>query len=395
MPGDSAAPTMRTGQPPSAETENQEQMLEELGRANAALRDQLASQRQLLRRGEDRQRAMLHIMVDINEANRRLADHRKAMLHILSDYERDRHQLAHQTAGLRDTRRALLHILQDAHRSNQQLERSRKAMIHIMGDLRVTTLQMQRREEELREKQEQLVQAAKLATLGELTTGVAHELNNPLNNIGLFVGNAIDLLERGRLDSEPLLRQLKRALEQVEKATEVISHLRTFGRLAAVRHGPLQLNTVIEQALSLMSEQFRLREIEVVLDLAPEEALVMGNPIQLEQVMLNLLTNARDALADFSPRAIYVSTRIQAGSLQLVVRDTGPGIPPGLEQRIFDPFFTTKEVGAGTGLGLSITYGIIKDHSGSISVESRPGEGAVFLIKLPLAEMDQPADGPQ
>ena len=173
---------------------------------------------------------MLHIMVDMNEANRRLADQRKAMLHILSDYESDRRELARQTGRLRNTRRALLHILQDSHQANQRLERSRKAMIHIMGDLRHTTLEMQRREQDLREKQEQLVQAAKLATLGELTTGVAHELNNPLNNIGLFMGNVIDLVNLGRLDKDAVLRQLDNAMQQVHKATEIIRHLRTFGR---------------------------------------------------------------------------------------------------------------------------------------------------------------------
>src|SRR2546428_12472619 len=140
-------------------------------------------------RGEQR-RAMLHIRGDLNESNKRLANQRKAMLHILADYEQDRRRLASQTGRLDNSRRAVLHILQDSHKDKLHLEASRKAMIHIMGDLRETTAEMQRREQELRDKQEQLVQAGKLATLGELTTGVAHELNNPLNNIGLVVGKA-------------------------------------------------------------------------------------------------------------------------------------------------------------------------------------------------------------
>ena len=123
-----------------------------------------------MRQAEERRRALIHIMGDLNESNRKLGDQRKAMLH----------------------------ILKDSHRSNLRLEDSRKAMIHIMGDLRETTQEMERREQELRDKQEQLVQAGKLATLGELTTGVAHELNNPLNNIGLFVGNVIDRSSIGR-----------------------------------------------------------------------------------------------------------------------------------------------------------------------------------------------------
>jgi C4-dicarboxylate-specific signal transduction histidine kinase len=352
------------------------------------LRRQVDGMQQLLRKSEDRRRAMLHIMVDMNEANRRLSEQRKAMLHILGDYEADRRELARQTGGLRDTRRALLHILQDSHHATKRLERSRTAMIHIMGDLRDTTVAMQRREQELREKQEQLVQAAKLATLGELTTGVAHELNNPLNNIGLFVGNVIDLIQLGRLDKEPLLSQLRSAMQQVQKATEIITHLRTFGRAAPVSRDPLSINAVIEQSLALMREQLRLRSITVELDLAAENPPVIGNAIRLEQVFMNLLTNARDALDGVASKRIQISSRVDGDRVKLAFRDTGPGIPPGLEERIFDPFFTTKEVGAGTGLGLSITYGIVKDHDGAITVENRPGEGVAFLIELPLAEAD-------
>src|SRR3989454_2509102 len=282
----------------------------------------------------------------------------------------------------------MLHILQDSQQSNLRLESSRKAMIHIMGDLRETTAEMQRREQELHDKQEQLVQAGKLATLGELTTGVAHELNNPLNNTGLFVGNAIDLLELGVGNKDQIVGELRRAMQQVCKATEIISHLRTFGRVASVSHEPVSLRQVIEGALSLMQEQLRLREIEVTVDLGPEEPVVVGNPIQLEQVFINLLTNARDAMADSPRKAIRISGSVDYAAVEDAFADTGHGIPPGVERRIFDPFFTTKEVGKGTGLGLSITYGIIKEHGGTISVVSPPGEGATFLIHLPLASAD-------
>ena len=341
-----------------------------------------------LRKRDEQRRAMLHIMGDLNEVNRRLGDQRKAMLHILVDYEKDRSRLARQTERLDNSRRALLHILKDSHRSNLRLEDSRKAMIHIMGDLRETTAEMQRREQELRDKQEQLVQAGKLATLGELTTGVAHELNNPLNNTGLFVGNAVDLIELGAADKGQIVRELRQAMQQVSKATQIISHLRTFGRAAPVSREPISLRPVIERALSLVQEQLRLHEIEVTLDLGPEEPVVVGNPIQLEQVFINLLTNARDAVVDSPRKAIRISASVGSAAVEIAFVDTGHGIPSGLERRIFDPFFTTKEVGKGTGLGLSITYGIVKEHGGTISVVSPPGEGATFLIHLPLAFAD-------
>src|SRR5438874_6043660 len=216
-------------------------------------------------KSEERRRAFMHILSDLNTVNRKLADQRKAMIHILADYEKDRSRLARQTERLDNSRRALMHILQDAHQSNLRLENSRKAMIHIMSDLKETTAEVERREQELREKQDQLVQAGKLATLGELTTGVAHELNNPLNNIGLFVGNAIDLIELGLADPEHILQQMRSAMRQVHKATEIISHLRTFGRAASVSYGPVAVNRVIQSSILLIQEQLRLRLIEVEL----------------------------------------------------------------------------------------------------------------------------------
>jgi len=362
--------------------------------AESRLRVQVEMLEHRLHQRDEQRRAMLHIMGDLNEFNKRLANQRKAMIHILSDYEQDRRRLARQTERLDNSRRALLHILQDSHKDKLRLEASRKAMIHIMGNLQETTAEMQRREQELRDKQEQLVQAGKLATLGELTTGVAHELNNPLNNIGLFVGNAIDLIELGLADKGKIVRELRQAMQQVRKANQIISHLRTFGRAAPASHEPVSLRQVIERALSLMQEQLRLRQIEVAVDLGPEEPVVVGNPIQLEQVFINLLTNARDAVADSPRKAIRISGSVGPEGVEIAFTDTGDGIPPGVERRIFDPFFTTKEVGKGTGLGLSITYGIIKEHSGTISVVSPPGEGATFLIYLPLASPDTKETSP-
>ncbi len=360
--------------------------LEQLQLQYALLQEQKHVLEMRVIESEERRRAFIHILNDLNMLNRKLADQRKAMIYILADYEHDRSRLARQTERLDNSRRALMHILQDLHQSNLRLENSRKAMIHIMSDLKETSEEVKRQGQELREKQEQLIQAGKLATLGELTTGIAHELNNPLNNIGLFIGNCIDLIELGMADTEPerLLQELYSAMQQVRKATEIISHLRTFGRAASVSREPVMINQVIRQAIALMQEQLRLRLIKVALQFPIEDVVVIGNAIQLEQVFINLLTNARDALVNAERKVITITCAIRADMVDISVSDTGPGIPEGLEQRIFDPFFTTKEVGAGTGLGLSITYGIIKEHQGTILIENHPGAGATFQIQLPV-----------
>src|SRR5258708_9844257 len=242
----------------------EEMDLEDLLEAYKRLLEQKKALEMRARKSEERRRALMHILSDLNNVNRKLNDQRKAMIHILADYEHDRSRLAKQTDRLDNSRRALMHILQDSHQSNLRLENSRKAMIHIMIHFKETTEAVKRREQELREKQEQLVQAGKLATLGELTTGIAHELNNPLNNIGLFIGNAIDLIELGleEANHERILHELHSAMQQVRKATEIISHLRTFGHSASVSREPVGITQVIRRALSLMHAQLRLRQIE-------------------------------------------------------------------------------------------------------------------------------------
>jgi C4-dicarboxylate-specific signal transduction histidine kinase len=338
------------------------------GSAPPAAEDLLQEVEQLrarVRQAEERRRALLHIMGDLHDSNRKLGDQRKAMLH----------------------------ILKDSNETNLKLADSRKAMIHIMGDLRETTQEIERREQELRDKQEQLIQAGKLATLGELTTGVAHELNNPLNNIGLFVGNVIDRVRLGKLDAS-IVTDLEKAMVQVRKATDIISHLRTFGRAASVSVETVDVDEVIERSLSLVQEQLKLRGIEVEMELCRDELVLHGNFIQLEQVFINLLTNARDALEDAGAKRIRIVTQREGELIRITVSDTGPGIPPEIEARVFDPFFTTKEVGSGTGLGLSITYSIVKEHGGEITVSSRPGQGATFEIELPAAEGELPPEEP-
>ncbi len=371
--------------PPAQDRDDLEPMPE-----TARLHARIHVLEQRLRQRDEQRRALLHILGELNRSSRRHTDRRKALLHILADYEADRRRLARQTERLDNTRRALLHILQDVYQANLRLARTRKAMIHIMEDLRETTQEVQARERELRDKQEQLVQSAKLATLGELTTGVAHELNNPLNNIGLFVSNAIDMTAMSRGDTEAVLRELRNAMQQVHKASEIISHLRTFGRAAPVTCERLRVREIICRSLSLVREQLRARQIEVRLELPPEPGpFVLASAIRLEQAFINLLTNARDAVSSSGVKWIRIACTTDENDVVVEIQDSGRGIPAGMEQRVFDPFFTTKEVGAGTGLGLSITYGIVRDMQGDIAVFSPPGEGARFVLRFPLATWEK------
>lgn len=244
-----------------------------------------------------------------------------------------------------------------------------------------------RRNEELRTKQEQLIQTAKLASLGELTTDVAHELNNPLNNIGLFIGNMMERWERQPVPGmERYGKDLTRVLQQIHKASAIVDHLRTFGRGATAEKIPLSVNHVIRVALSLVEEQLRLRDVTVTLELAPDDPHICGNAIQLEQVFINLLNNAKDAIGTATTKRITIWTMVQDRTVLMTVHDTGVGMDPDVQGRIFDPFYTTKPVGQGTGLGLSITYGIIQDHQGTVGVQSAPGQGATFALTFPLAE---------
>jgi PAS domain S-box-containing protein len=243
----------------------------------------------------------------------------------------------------------------------------------------------QAREHELRDKQQQLVQASKLASIGELASGVAHELNNPLNNIGLFIGNALDQLEDGPIDLPRLRRTLEATVQQVKKSAEIITHLRIFARTSVKQSEPVDMHAVIRSAASLVEAQLRLRNVHLSLELCPGRPIVLGNAIQLEQVLINLLTNARDAVERVADKCITIRSAIGDAHVDVMVRDTGAGISPEHQGRIFDPFFTTKDVGKGTGLGLSISYGIIHEHQGWITVESESGKGTTFTIHLPLA----------
>jgi signal transduction histidine kinase len=261
---------------------------------------------------------------------------------------------------------------------------NRAEMQRTRSEHRVRSLlwHAEEREQALRDNQAQLLQAAKLASIGELATGIAHEVNNPLNNIGLFVSNALDSLREGK-PTEVIVPWLEAVLKQVQRAAAIVAGVQSFGRMAPSDFKLLNVNDAIRNALALISAQLTPRHIQVQLDLPVEPVPMQGNQAQLEQVFLNLFINARDAMEQAVERVLTVSTQLCSSTIVIIVRDTGCGIPSDALERIFDPFFTTKPVGQGTGLGLSISYRIIKDHDGAIRVHQEPLGGTSFIISLP------------
>jgi GAF domain-containing protein len=232
---------------------------------------------------------------------------------------------------------------------------------------------------ELSEAQAQLLQAGKLAAVGQLVAGVAHELNNPL---AVVMGQA-NLIQRRGLDPHVIDRADK--IEQAAlRAARIIRGLQSFVRPQPPELTAVDLPGVVERVLALRRETFQVNGIEVRQAFAPGLPAVWGDAQQLEQVLLNLLINAEQALGGRpDPRRILLGLGAEGAHVRLTVSDTGSGIEPEVIPRLFEPFFTTKPVGEGTGLGLSISYGIVKAHGGRIWAESPPGTGATFVVELP------------
>src|SRR5438093_7200790 len=233
----------------------------------------------------------------------------------------------------------------------------------------------------------QLVQSEKLAAVGQLVSGVAHELNNPLTSIAGLSEFLLEQKELGKKDRG----HLQVIQEQAERAGRIVRNLLTFARKGAAERVPVDLNDVIRRTLSLTSYDLKLKDIQVERELSGALPDVFGDRHGLQQVVLNLVTNAAHAVAENPrerPREITVSTWFD-GQVHLRVADTGPGIPDEIAQSVFTPFFTTKEPGKGTGLGLSITYSIVESHGGQITLEPRgPRGGAAFRVDLPPAPAD-------
>jgi PAS domain S-box-containing protein len=244
------------------------------------------------------------------------------------------------------------------------------------------------------EAEAQLIQAGKMATLGEMSAGVAHELNQPLNAIRIGSDFLKKMVDRGESIAPEVLAKVAFEMgAQVDRAAGIINHLREFGRKSDLDEmEKLSINKPIRDVFTVLGQQLKLRQIKVNLELDEDLPLILGVSNRLEQVFINLVMNARDSIEAKRESGGYleeegvlaIRSYQEEGKVVAILRDTGIGMSESIRNRIFEPFFTTKEVGRGTGLGLSISYGIVKDYGGSIEVESEVGSGTTFKVIFPV-----------
>lgn len=259
------------------------------------------------------------------------------------------------------------------------------------------------RTDQLREKDALLVQSGKLATLGEMATGIAHEINQPLGGISLITQGLILAKNRNKLTEEMLTEKLNSIVDQVERINKIIGHLRTFARQSDDTKKEVDVKQPLLDVFKLIGEQLVKKNITVELDLEDNLPYILADHNKLEQIFLNLIGNARDAISELErlgrklkkedealewvkslDKKITIKIYTKDDEEIIEISDNGIGIPTPIVHKIFDPFFTTKEVGKGTGLGLSITYGIVKEFDGTIDVESKELQGSKFTIKFPI-----------
>jgi two-component system NtrC family sensor kinase len=281
---------------------------------------------------------------------------------------------------------------------NSMRDRLGEAMAEINRASQELEAKVAERTEQLRQAHQRLLQADRLASLGQLAASVAHEINNPLSGVLNYSALMARILKEDGVPAErvPEFRAyLERVSEQTARAGRIVSDLLSFSRRSKPQRVPADLNAIVRTTVSLVSHKLKLMAVEAELRLDESLPRVCCDPSQVQQVALNLVMNAAEATRRHHAGRVSFSTRsARAGAaVELVVSDDGEGIPRELVDRIFDPFFTTKEEGKGLGLGLAVVYGIVQSHGGTIDVESRPGAGTTFTVTLPLAA-EPGLDGP-
>jgi signal transduction histidine kinase len=242
--------------------------------------------------------------------------------------------------------------------------------------------ELKTRDQALNEAQAQLIQSEKLAAFGQLGAGVAHEVKNPLAGI---LGCA-QLCLRKVGESSPMHRNLALIEKETKRCKTIVENLLRFARQEKALLEPIEVNPVIEDAMSIVNHQLELNNVKLSADLEPDLPKIKGTANQLQQVLLNLIMNAQQAMDGAAGNVLVTTRATQDGGIEIRVQDDGPGIPNEIKDKILEPFFTTKPGGKGTGLGLSVSYGIITDHGGTISIRDSPGGGATFILLFPPLE---------
>lgn len=288
-------------------------------------------------------------------------------------------------------------LLQRRARLRERLELQRSAQAELeervalrTADLALVNQQLgtevaERRatEQQLRQTQSDLIQAGKLAALGQMSAALSHELNQPLTAVKTYADNAAILIERNR--TEEARDNVSRISSLADRMASISRHLRNFARKPNEQLGPVALADVVKDTLEIVAWRLKAAQTDVTVDLGSRPLIVQAGQIRLQQVLVNLISNAADAVEGQTDRRITLTARGQDGKVAIAVADNGPGIPEAIAPRIFDPFFTTKGVGKGLGLGLSISYNIIKDFGGDLAVMNQLEGGALFTITLDAA----------
>jgi two-component system C4-dicarboxylate transport sensor histidine kinase DctB len=238
----------------------------------------------------------------------------------------------------------------------------------------------QRAEQVLREAQDELVHAGKMAVLGQMSAGMTHELNQPLAALRTLSDNALVLLARNRTDD--VQNNLTLISQLTERMGKITGQLKAFARKSPLHLGPVSVRQALGNALALLDQRLRNGQIAITQDLQQDDVKVLGDANRLEQVLVNLFANALDAMQGAAVTQLEIVVREHAARVSIVVRDTGPGIAPELLPRLLEPFVTTKEQGAGLGLGLAVSAGIVREFGGSLVAANRPQGGAEFTIEL-------------
>jgi two-component system NtrC family sensor kinase len=250
------------------------------------------------------------------------------------------------------------------------------ATFGLFTDLRA----MQKIEENLEQTHKMLLQSEKMAGLGRLAAGVAHEINNPMSGIMLYSNLVQEELE----EDHPSIPDLETIIHEAERCKVIVSDLLEFSHQTTYEMEPVDLNEVVLKTLTILQHQPLFQNIEITQELDSALPPVYGNSIRLNQVVMNIIVNGAQAMDGKGAITITTRTRANQDLNELLIKDTGPGIDEKLLEKIFDPFFTTKATGEGTGLGLSVSYAIVKEHKGTIRVTSPPGAGTTFSLKFPV-----------